>query len=415
MKKDRLYIGFIVLLFGGFLLVKLTERQPLNWTLTLDYTSKDPYGTAALYSLLPGIFNDVRIEGKTLYEQKETVQSTDNIFILAKKFEPGEEDIHALLALADKGSHVFLSAEDFGKPLQDTLHFRVFNNPFNFGGFRESDSLYIKFNTAHDKPDYTSADSAQINDDERYYFRSINQDNYFTRYAPDSARVLTVNEDKYINTIRMPFGKGQIFINTTPAVFTNIYTTGPNQAFASTLLSVMPPNRVIWFENYQVGKRELRTPLRYILTTEPLAWAYYLSVGAILFFMLFEVKRKQRAIPVIKPLTNQSLEFAGTISTLYFQRGDHKSIAEKRIHYFYDHVRTHFFLTGHEPDFIEKLSAKAVQPMQQIEALVNTIMACQQASSITLNQLTELNKKIERFYRPNGSAADKTEQQKDKP
>jgi hypothetical protein len=124
-----------------------------------------------------------------------------------------------------------------------------------------------------------------------------------------------------------------------------------------------------------------------------------------LVFIVFEARRKQRAIPIIKPLANASLEFAGTIGTLYFQRGDHKNIAEKRIHFFYDYVRTHFFLSGREIDFVDKLSLKALKPLVEVEALVNSIIACQQANSISVSQLTDLNKKIESFYLPAEASA----------
>jgi hypothetical protein len=392
MKKDRKYIFFLVLLFGGYLAVQLTAKKEHSWYLSLDYTSKEPYGTAVLYQLLPSIFSDVNITGKTFYEEQNSVNPTDNVLVLAREFKPGKEDIEVLLKLAEKGCNVFLSAESFSQQLQDTLHFSTEYNFFSMATFRESDSLAIRFNNKLlDTADTTSRSL-------KYYFRTINQQNYIRKYAKDSASVFTINESNEINTLRMPYGKGQIFVSTIPAVFTNIYALGANHQFAATLLSAMPKGKLIWFESYQVGHRELATPLRYILTTEPLAWAYYIIIFSILVFMLFEVRRKQRAIPIIKPLTNQSLEFAQTIGTLYFQRGDHKNIAEKRIHYFYDYVRMHFFLTGHEKDFVEKLSLKSLQPLVQVEALMNSIQAVVQAKAITLSQLTELNKKIENFY-----------------
>ena len=397
MKKDRKYIFFLVLLFGGYVAVQLTSKKPHNWYLSLDYQSKDPYGTAALNELLPALFKSVRITGKTFYELRDSLKPTDNVIVLAKEFEPGKEDIGAILKMASEGRHIFLSAESFGQKLKDTLHVKTNFDFFGMGTFRESDSLYIKFNHIVD----TNQQSNSLNiADERYYFKSINQQNHFSSFSTDSSRVFTVNENGDVNTLRIPYGKGQIFLNTTPAIFTNVYALTPSRKFVSTLLSVMPNTRLIWFESYQVGHRELATPLRYILTTEPLAWAYYLCVIASLVFIVFEARRKQRAIPIIKPLTNTSLEFAGTIGTLYFQRGDHKNIAEKRIHFFYDYVRTHFFLTGHEIDFIEKLSLKSVKPIVQIEALVNSIIACQQSNSISESQLTDLNRKIENFYSP---------------
>jgi hypothetical protein len=400
MKKDRKYIFFLVLLFGGYLAVQLTATKPHNWYLSLDYTSKEPYGTAVLNELLPSVFSSVRITGKTFYELKDSLKPSDNVFVLAKEFNPGKEDIGAVLALAEKGHNVFLSAESFGQKLKDTLHFDTNYNLFGIASFRESDSLYITFNNKL-KVNSASTDNAS----DKYYFRTINQQNYFSEFSKDSASVFTINANREVNTLRVPYGKGQIFISTIPAVFTNIYALGPSQKFASTLLSAMPNTRLVWFESYQVGHRELSTPLRYILTTEPLAWAYYLCLFSILVFILFEARRKQRAIPIIKPLTNASLEFAGTIGTLYFQRGDHKNIAEKRIHFFYDYVRTHFFLNGHEIDYVEKLSLKALKPLVEVEALVNSITACQQANSISASQLTELNKKIERFYLPAGALA----------
>jgi hypothetical protein len=389
MKKDRKYIYFLVLLFGGYLAVQLTAKKPHNWYLSLDYTSKEPYGTAVLNELLPSVFSSVRITGKTFYELRDSLKPTDNVLVLAKEFNPGKEDVGALLALAERGHNVFLSAESFGKKLKDTLHFDTNFNFFGLASFRESDSLYITFNNKL---------KANVDDVDKYYFKTINQQNYFSEFSTDSASVFTINENEEVNTLRMPYGKGQIFISTIPAVFTNIYALSPSQKFASTLLSAMPNSRLVWFESYQVGHRELATPLRYILTTEPLAWAYYLCLFSCLVFIVFEARRKQRAIPIIKPLTNASLEFAGTIGTLYYQRGDHKNIAEKRIHFFYDYVRTHYFLNSHEIDFVEKLSRKALKPIVQVEALVNSIIACQQANSISVSQLTDLNKMIENFY-----------------
>lgn len=398
MKKDGKYIIFLTLIFGVYLFVQLSAKQQRNWYLSLDPLSKEPYGTTVLHQLLPSIFSSVRISGKTIYELQDSLNTTDNVLVLAREFDPTREDLNAILSLANRGNTIFISAESFGDKIKDTLHFDAYYNFFNFSSFRESDSLYITFNN-NLRYNLDSIENPEADKLNKYYFKTINQQNYFSDFSRDSAVVLTLNQDNEVNTLRMPYGKGQIFMNTTPAVFTNIYALGPSSKFSSSLLSAMPSNKLIWFESYQVGHRELATPLRYILTTPPLAWAYYLCVFSMLIFMIFEVRRKQRAIPIIKPLTNQSLEFALTIGTLYFQRGDHRNIAEKRIHYFYDYVRTNFFLTGHEKDFVERLSLKSLKPMVQVEALVNSMQAVLQAHSISQNQLSDLNKKMEDFYK----------------
>jgi hypothetical protein len=387
MKKDWKYVAFLTLIFGIYVWLQLTAPKQHSWDLSLDYTGKEPYGAIALYRLLPSLFNEgVEVSTKTFYELQDSLSSGDNFFVLARRFDPGKEDIVALLAFAEKGHNVFLSAEAFGYKLKDTLKVETQYNFLSNATFNKSDSVFVEFN------------NETLQTDEKIYFKTINLENKFTKYIKDSASVFAITERDDVITLRIPWGKGNIFLNTTPAAFTNIYALRENHKFISASLSPLPATKLVWLESYQVGHRELSTPLRYILTNEPLAWAYYLTIFSILFFMVFEAKRKQRPIPIIPPLTNNSLEFAGTIGNLYYQRGDHKNIAEKRIHFFFDYVRTHFYLQGHEPDFIQRLSAKSAKPEQEIRSLITAIQSCVQAKSITVNELSELNRKIEEFY-----------------
>ena len=392
MKKDWKYILFLSLIFGVYVWVQLSAKKQHSWFLSLDYTDKEPYGAVVLHQLLPSLFPDgVKVSSKTFYELKDSLKTGDNLFVLAQSFDPGKEDIGALFAFAEKGHTVFLSAESFGKKLMDTLHLEVQYDFLSSASFNKSDSMYVEFT------------NEALRTEEKIYFKSINIQNRFTKYANDSASVFVKSEEEDVLTLRIPWGRGQIFLNSTPAVFTNIYALRENQKFIASSLSPLPPTRLVWLESYQVGHRELSTPLRFILTNESLAWAYYLTVFSILLFMIFEAKRKQRSIPVIPPLTNISLEFTGTIGNLYYQRGDHKNIAEKRIYFFFDYVRTHYYLQGHEPDFVERLSAKSLKPVDQIQSLMNGIQSCLKAGSISVDELSVLNKKIEEFYLPEQS------------
>ena len=390
MKKDWKYILFLTLIFGVYIVVQLGSKKQHSWFLSLDYTDKEPYGTYILHALLPSIFpGGVRISPKTLYELKDSLKQQDNIFILASEFDPQQEDLDVLLNLAGKGNSIFISAENYGKKIKDTLNITASNNFFSYATFNQSDSVSIEF-----------ANRA-LQSGDTLYFKTINLQNLFSYFPEDSALVFTRTQKGDVITLRIPWGKGQLLLNTTPAAFTNIYFLRGTIDFVSKSFSPLPPTCLVWLENYQVGHRELSTPLRFILTHDPLAWAYYLTIFSILLFMLFESKRKQRLIPVIKPLVNSSLEFTATIGNLYFQRGDHKNIIEKRIHFFFDYVRTHFYLHGGEPDFVERLSRKSMKPANQIQLLVNGINSCINTSKISGAELTELNKQFENFYSKN--------------
>jgi hypothetical protein len=144
---------------------------------------------------------------------------------------------------------------------------------------------------------------------------------------------------------------------------------------------------------------EAATPLRFILNTESLRWAYFITILSIIMFILFEVKRKQRIIPVIKPLGNTTLEFVRTIGNLYYQQGEHKDLAEKKIHYLFEQIRTKYWLSTSRLDdnFIIALSKKSGKPEDEVRSLIMLIRLIQSQPQIAVDRLIDLNEKIEKF------------------
>jgi hypothetical protein len=146
---------------------------------------------------------------------------------------------------------------------------------------------------------------------------------------------------------------------------------------------------------------ESKTPLRFILNNEPLAWAYYLTIGAVVVFMLFEAKRKQRIIPIVKPLPNTSLEFVSTIGNLYYQNGDHKNIAEKKINFLLEHIRSSFLLKTlyWNEEFFRTVANKSGNTTEDVQRLFKKINFIQSSSMISAEQLMDLNDAIEQFLK----------------
>jgi hypothetical protein len=175
----------------------------------------------------------------------------------------------------------------------------------------------------------------------------------------------------------------------------------------SATLSCLPDSDIRWTEFYHLGRREAKTPLRFVLTNEPLAWAYYIVIGSVLLFMLFEAKRRQRIIPVIKPPANTSLEFVSTIGNLYYQGGDHKNMAEKKINFLLEQIRTRYLLktTQFNDEFIGALAAKSGHSKEQVETLFRAISFITSSTMISAGQLVDLNHKIEVFNGAAGNSA----------
>jgi len=390
--KDWKYILYLCSAFGLFLVIKLLSPKQHDWTITFAQKDENPYGAYAFNAVLPALFpQGVHHNYKTMYELKDSLPSTDNVFIVATSFSGAKEDTDVLLNHVNQGGSVFISSNYFYGHFGDTLDLGTYDFLFSGGNdMYKEDSTYVKF--AAPSMDTTL----------HYSFRRSDIHNYFDRFDTTRTTVVARNELNQPVTIRVKWGKGSFILNTTPMAFTNIYLLSrQNHRFVSNTLSYLPAAPMWWTEYYHLGRREISTPLRFILVTEPLRWAYYITIAAILIFMLFEMKRKQRIVPIIKPLANTTLEFVHTIGNLYYERAGHKNIAEKRIHYFADQLRSRYWLSNivFDESFVHTLAHKSGKPEEDVRALVGLIAFIQSNDAISAETLLDLDKKLEKFNR----------------
>jgi hypothetical protein len=173
-----------------------------------------------------------------------------------------------------------------------------------------------------------------------------------------------------------------------------------NYKFISRAFSYLDERDLWWTEYYHLGRMEEMTPLRFILSNASLKFAYYTGMITLLIFILFEIKRKQRAIPIINPPENSSLEFAETVGRLYYHQGDHKNIALKKINFLADHIRSTYHLNGDfsDPEFCIKLSQKSGKEESKLRELFDMIMHIKTQYKIDAPSLWKLTKSVEWFY-----------------
>ena len=393
MKRDWKYMLYLSLAFGLFLAVKLMEPRRYDWTPTYAVEDKNPFGAYVLSKLLPDLFKGkkIAVSNRTIYELKDSLKDGESVIILTHSFRIEKEDTEILLQHVAKGASVFIGAESFYGKLADTLKLSTYDYFFRDGMQKQrKDTSYLtfvnpRFDTLH-----------------QYIFKRDNIHNYFGTLDSTRTAVIAKNDFHQPVVIRLTWGKGSFILTCVPLAFTNIYTLkGDNHEFGAASLSYLPKTDVHWTEYYSVGRMEASTPLRFILTSPPLTWAYYITMVSLLLFMIFEAKRKQRIIPIIPPLENTSLEFVGTIGNLYYQRNDHKNIAGKKIIFFFDQVRTRYLLNPNAPDenFISLLAKKAGKSEELVRQLFETIGRVQKQASIKKEELIELSTLIEKFTR----------------
>lgn len=399
MNKDRKYLIYLGILAGVLLIFVLGKNKQYDWRVTFAHGDKNPYGAFALNEIL-STARKVTHSYKTFYELKDSLSVKDNLFIVAEYFSPDKEDVNAMLAFAHQGGSLLIAANHLRGALADTLGIETtsrFISPYG----TDSDSSFLRLSNL--RLDTTKLFYFQKDDVKNYFGRS---DSSFIRGKKAKPmvtfiRLLTANDEMEPTAVGIKHGKGQIILVSTPMIFTNISLLHhDNHRLVSSLFSYLPPGKIYWTEFYQLGRMEFGSPLRVILSTEPLRWAYYLVIGSILLFILVEIKRKQRAIPVIKPLANTTLEFVKTISGMYYESADHKSIAMKKIRYFNESLRSkyNFNLSLQAANYVDALSLKTGVSENIIRRLSDSMHAVVAGEKISPEELSTLVERIQEFW-----------------
>jgi hypothetical protein len=208
-------------------------------------------------------------------------------------------------------------------------------------------------------------------------------------------------EEKHINFVKINHGLGYFYLHTQPYVFTNYNLLKNTQYKYSEALFSYLPNKTIFFDSVNKLGLELGdSPLRYIFSQPALRWAWYIALLTLFTFIIFNAKRKQSIIKIIKPLQNTTVDFTKTIANLYFETKQHTNIIDKKITYFLEKIRNDYYLETNLLDekFIKNLSLKSGKDQIEVGKLVNFIKYLQQKETCTENNLLDLNRLIEHFY-----------------
>jgi hypothetical protein len=209
------------------------------------------------------------------------------------------------------------------------------------------------------------------------------------------------------NFVRVKFGKGTIFLHNQPEVFSNnamLYESN-SADYAAHILGYIPQDKpLVWFvqgQTYNIGRPINETPLSVIFRYPALRMTWLLFIYGMLLYLLFNAKRHQRVVPVLKPLKNTTVEFVQTIGNLYFQEGSTSNILGKKIIYFLDRVRLKYYLDTSRLDdnFAVKLQSKSGKDKELIDAILTSIRDFQKLRTAIPVDLINLNNLIEEFWK----------------
>ena len=397
-RRTKIILGIFVAVLLGIIITEVARPKPLNWSPSYTANDKIPFGCYVLYEELPTLFPDATIERadqtaySVLFERDSTVRA--NYIFINGGLNFDQQETNKLLDFVYSGNDVFMAATFFGYPLSDTLNLEL-TSDYEV----RQDTIHLNLaNTAFGTQQY-AMDRGHF----KTHFISVDTLNttvlgHLSYKEKDFINGGYIRHQE-INYIKVKFGEGYFYLNSTPQAFTNYYLLNNNQQYAANTFSYLETGHIIWDNYEKAGKVVIDSPMRFVLNQIPLKWAYYLTILGLILFVIFKAKREQRIIPVINPLTNTSIDFAKTIGGLYYQHRDYTDLISKKLNYFLEFIRSRYYLnTSTVSDkTATDLAAKSGKTLKETKSLLDFIVYLKNKPVHSEKDLIELNKKIAAF------------------
>ncbi|MDO5607299.1 MAG: hypothetical protein Q4G08_02475 [Capnocytophaga sp.] len=386
----KIYIALFVLVIGLLTLLESSKKTPVNWRKNFHVEAKSSFGLFVFNKEADSLLHQ-KLQRISTYETSPYEYYSENDSI-----EP----------------HNILMVQEY---MNDAVSFKKILEKVASG----SDLLYFHNRLSYDILDTLSIKRYNTNFQEGYKLRftdtKLLSDTLVMSKLPDGNGIAYIGEENEIlgtmsdydeqpkaNFVRVPHGKGNIYIHTEPLVLTNYYLLeGNSQRYVQDVFSYLPDRTTLWFSR-NFSPTPSYSPLRFVLDNPPLRYAWWLFLGGLLLFAIFNAKRRQRIVPIIEPPQNKSVEFVKSVGNLYLQEGNPQDMADKKIQYFLQKVRTELMIDTQRWDanFVQKLHVKTGISVETIQKITDLMQKLQhQRELFTEKDLTKLNEMLNKIIK----------------
>lgn len=385
-----------------------------DWSENFKEKSKDPFGLYILFNESEELLDNQKVtllkENIYDYFNNNYLKVDFNFNYVCIKRNADKittSGLDELLYYVSEGSSAFFSLNYFNSSLKNNLNFETDNLDLN-------DRLFDNYNpeTLKTYQGELSFTNDSFKEKSYKYDRNLRR-NYFSSYDENNTVVLgtqNIEGKEQPVFLKVYYGKGIIYLHSQPSAFTNYNMLNENYEYAEKALSYLPSNETFWDPQIRRSKLDNRpdesegdseSVFSFFLKHQSLQWSLYLGLIGLLTFILFNARRKQRAIPVINPPTNSTVEFTHTIANLYLLNKDHKDIAQKKIQYFLEKVRSKYYLDTQNLNsyFIERLALKSGNDKKSTKELINYILTIDKKTDCSADELMTMHKMIEKFLK----------------
>lgn len=383
----KIYLGFFVFVVLLLTFFQMTKKPLIDWRRNYDLNSKAPFGLFVFNKEADTLFNHrlQRItESPYDFYSKKTLKKPQNILLIERVLD--SLSWMKILNQVKAGSDLMVISDS------------------NWTQF--PDSLKIRKDQVYSGSLADSVATLSFTDKRRPAILRVNRlpdDEGIARITRHNVEILGKmrmmdSRRETANFIKVKFGKGNIFYHVDPTFISNYYLLKPgDQRYAEQVFSYLPADReTYWFmRRYQV---ESSSPMRFILSSPPLRYAWYVFLLGLIGFIVFSGKRKQRVVPIIEPLKNTSVDFVRSIGNLYLNEGDVGDMMRKKVNYFLNRIRTDLLINTQylDEEFCKRLQVKTdkdleevVKAVEMIQNVLNKKLKETEENLLVLNQLLD--------------------------
>ena len=391
-KGNKKFIYIFCGIFAVIIAVQYFLPKPINWSKTYLSKDKSPFGCFAIYNLMDGVYSkNFKINNQTFYNLNNLQTKKASLIIVNDNVDFNKTDIHSLFEFLNKGNTAFIAVNRFKGLLADTFHIKT---DFDYSDYFVSVDSLIK------KDGETIKLNAVNYKKKSFSYSRVASASYFTSFDTSRFKVMAhLSKDKAC-LISVNIGKGKLVLMSVPDVFGNYFiANNPNRQFMYAMLSTVKNEEIIWDEYYKTYNISNYSFIKFILESDALYSAYLLIIFILILYMIFEGRRRQRAIPVLQAPTNSTLEFINVISHVYYNSKNHQSIASEKIKFFYETVRRKFHVNTNviNDEFLNEVSALSGVEKKLVKQLFTYCEKLKQPVEINENELVELNRQIHNF------------------
>jgi len=349
--KQRLNILTLVCLFAA-ILFSCKQQSPANFIdeqYTLGPEDKRPFGGFVAKSIIDSVFHYSAIESnrKTFsswYNSENElgqIASGDAYVIMSPAVRAYEREAADMVRYVKDGNTLVFMTDEISDELAEAFGFRIIDETENIAYTIRFEMLDTKLKLI-DSANFSSQAFSY------YYYPFLSKISASNRH--DSVHTIALNASDKPAVMRMAIGSGQLIIATNARAFGNYFLlTANNYQYLQQLLSYFPsdPSHLTWDAFYQ--RNTARPPEDYsvfdaLLSIPPLRWSFWILMALALIWVLSNLRRKQKMIPVLQPNTNTTVSFIQTIAQLYFNKQDHANIGRKMTAHFLDYLRNNFYM-----------------------------------------------------------------------